>query len=82
MYWGDKAIVKATEALKVFIHSLPDGSKFNICSFGSNYEYLFKDDIVVDYNDENMQEAHEDMEKYESESMGGTEIFNPLKDIF
>ena len=41
MYWGDKAIKTAKEALKLFLHSLPDGSFFNVVSFGTNFEYLF-----------------------------------------
>jgi hypothetical protein len=35
MYYGNKAIIMAKEALKVFLHSLPEGSKFNIVGFGS-----------------------------------------------
>ena len=41
MYQGDKAIKTAKEALKLFLHSLPDGSFFNVVSFGTNFEYLF-----------------------------------------
>jgi len=43
-------IKMAKEALKIFIHSLPEGSKFNVCSFGSTHEWLFNDTIVVNYN--------------------------------
>ena len=41
MYWGKKAIKTAKEALKLFLHSLPVGSLFNVVSFGSNFEFLF-----------------------------------------
>jgi hypothetical protein len=41
MYYGQNAIGMAKEALKIFIHSLPEGSKFNVCSFGSRFEFLF-----------------------------------------
>ena len=41
MYWGDKAINMAVRALEVSLHSLPDGSKFNIVSYGSRFETLF-----------------------------------------
>ena len=41
MYYGQNAIGMAKEALKIFIHSLPEGSKFNVSSFGSRFEFLF-----------------------------------------
>jgi len=52
MYWGDNAIKMAKEALKIFIHSLPEGSKFDICGFGSTHEYLFNQ--MTSYNEESM----------------------------
>jgi hypothetical protein len=54
MYWGEKAIKTAKEALKLFLHSLPDGSYFNVVSFGTDFEYLFKESVVVPFNQENM----------------------------
>ena len=42
MYWGEKSIKTAKEALKLFLHSLPDGSYFNVVSFGSGFKYLFE----------------------------------------
>ena len=36
-----KPIDLAVQALKLFLHSLPEGSKFNVVSFGSSYEKLF-----------------------------------------
>lgn len=63
MYWGDSAIVLAKEALKIFIHSLPEGSKFNICGFGSSHEFLFPKS--VDLNEANMQKALDDVETYD-----------------
>ena len=50
MYWGEKAIKTAKESLKLFLHSLPDGSFFNVVSFGSNFEYLFEESVVVPFN--------------------------------
>ena len=82
MYWGDKAILMAADALKVFVHSLPSGSKFNICSFGCNHSYLFTDEIVKDYNEETMKLALADIDTYHKDNMGGTEIFKPMEDIF
>ena len=82
MYWGDNAIKMAKEALKIFIHSLPNGSKFDICGFGSNHEYLFNQ--MTSYNEESMQKALIDIESYDSQErcLGGTEIYNPMKEIF
>jgi uncharacterized protein with von Willebrand factor type A (vWA) domain len=48
MYWGDKAITMAKDALKIFLHSLPEGSKFNICGFGSTHFFVFNNS--VEYN--------------------------------
>ena len=43
-----KPIELAVEALKLFLHSIPLGSKFNVYSFGSDFEKLF--DASVVYN--------------------------------
>ena len=44
---GNK-IVTAKETLKLFLHSLPKRSKFNVISFGTTFESIF--DKWVDYN--------------------------------
>ena len=66
------------KALQVFLKSLPNDSYFNIISFGSNYEALFKSEQSVRYNEENLKIALDSIEKYNSD-MGGTEIFYPLE---
>lgn len=63
MYWGDNAIKMAKEALKTFIHSLPDGSKFDICGFGSTHEYLFN--RMTEYDEDSMQAALDDIKDYD-----------------
>jgi hypothetical protein len=50
MYMRRGAIKTAIEALKLILHSLPDGSYFNVVSFGSEFEILFKESVVVPYN--------------------------------
>ena len=69
----------AKEALKLFLHSLPLGSKFNVFSFGSDYESVFESQ--EEYTDENMEYAINLISGFEAD-LGGTEIFNPLHAIF
>ena len=38
----------AIDALKLFLHSIPFGSKFNVISFGSEFESLFPKSMIVD----------------------------------
>ena len=42
----------AKEALSLFVHSLPDGCKFNVYSFGSIFERMFGDGAEP-YNEKN-----------------------------
>jgi hypothetical protein len=42
----------AVEALKLFIHSIPYGSMFNIVSFGSDFKKMFPES--VEYNEDNL----------------------------
>lgn len=51
-----KTIRLAREALKLFLMSLPAGSKFNVIGYGSEFEVVF-DERSVDYNDENLDEV-------------------------
>jgi hypothetical protein len=68
----------AVEALKLFLHSIPLGSKFNIISFGSDYAKLFP--TSVEYGEETFAKALFAVKKF-SADMGGTELFRPLKDV-
>ena len=67
-------------ALILFIQSLPDGSQFNVCSYGSSHQFMFEE-RSVEYNDENMRVAIEQIKTFEAD-LGGTEIFTPLSAIF
>lgn len=60
------------------MHSLPLGSKFNVVSFGSEFEKLFPDSI--EYNENNLKIAVAQISKFKAD-MGGTELLDPLKDI-
>jgi hypothetical protein len=64
------------EALKVFLKSLPVGIKFNICSFGSHYSFLWAKS--KSYNQSSLQEAMAHVEKFDA-NFGGTEMFKPME---
>lgn len=61
----------AVQALKLFLHSLPLGSKFNVVSFGTNYKMMFP--ASVEYTEENLEKAVEMLKGFNAD-FGGTEI--------
>lgn len=67
------------QALTYFIHSLSTNCSFNIISFGSTFQKLFKKSQP--YSDETLLEAKEYIQQIDA-SLGGTEIMAPLEDIF
>ena len=74
-----KRIYLALEALKLFLHSIPYGSKFNVIRYGTDYNILFPrsmecDDNVLDIALHHLKDLDADM--------GGTEIFEPLSEVF
>lgn len=71
-------IQKATEALKLFLNSLPAGSYFNILSFGSNYSYMFNESQL--YSKQSLATAIQNIEKFGGD-MGGTDLLGPLKSL-
>ena len=74
-----RSIKTAKEAIILFLHSLPPKSKFNIVSFGNNYESIFEGSI--NYDQESMEKAEEIIKGFDAD-LGGTEIYKPLKAIF
>ncbi|KAF2008037.1 VIT-domain-containing protein [Amniculicola lignicola CBS 123094] len=64
------------QALKVFLKSLPVGVKFNICSFGSRYSFLWKKS--QSYTRTTLDQAIKHVESF-SADYGGTEMFNPIQ---
>jgi hypothetical protein len=68
----------AVSALKLFLHSLPVGSKFNVVSFGTNFSKVYPKSVF--YNEENLKIAVNEVSKFNAD-MGGTEILEPLIDI-
>lgn len=63
-------------ALKVFLKSLPVGVKFNICSFGSAYSFLWEKSRT--YNRERLEEALFQVERFGAD-FGGTETFSAIE---
>jgi hypothetical protein len=64
-------------ALKVFLKSLPaNGTKFNICSFGSRYSFLFKKSKT--YDETSLKEALAHLNTFGAD-FGGTEMLDPVK---
>jgi len=63
-------------AMKIFLKSLPVGVKFNICSFGSHYSFLFGKSRT--YDETSMEEAFAHVSSM-SNNYGGTEMLNPVQ---
>ena len=77
---GGSSIEQAKKALELFLHSLPSDCFFNIWSFGSRYEALFKK-ASAKYSDNTLNEALQHVRSMTS-NFGGTEIYEPLQAIF
>ncbi|XP_062849562.1 von Willebrand factor A domain-containing protein 5A-like isoform X2 [Trichomycterus rosablanca] len=72
-------IVSARDTLLLLLKSLPMSCYFNIYGFGSHYESFFPKS--VEYNQQTMDQALERVKKIEA-NMGGTEILQPLQQIY
>ncbi|KAJ4356906.1 hypothetical protein N0V95_002920, partial [Ascochyta clinopodiicola] len=66
----------ATEALQVFLKSLPLGVKFNICSFGTQHSFMLPKS--ASYNQESLDYAVHHAERLQA-NYGGTEMLGPLR---
>jgi len=66
-------------ALQLFLKSLPASPEiyFNLCSFGSNFDFLFKDGKSKKYDAKTLKIAEEFVKKVDAD-YGGTEILAPL----
>jgi uncharacterized protein YegL len=69
----------ASQALELFIQSLPVGSYYQIIGFGSNYKIY--DDKPKEYNMNNIKNSLEMIKKLGAD-LGGTNIAGPLKYIY
>jgi uncharacterized protein with von Willebrand factor type A (vWA) domain len=81
-YYGDPeegSIRAARKALGLFLHSLPSDCYFNVFSFGSRFDSLFKESLK--YDDATLQQAKNHVQGMKAD-YGGTEIYQPLEAIF
>ncbi|EDK31249.1 type A von willebrand factor domain protein (macronuclear) [Tetrahymena thermophila SB210] len=69
-------IETAKQALIFFLKSLPEGSIYNIISFGYDYTVMYTQS--VQFNDQNLQDSIDKIEKFQAD-MGGTKISQALK---
>lgn len=65
-------------AMEVFLKSLAAGVKFNICSFGSRYEFMFSDEKSKPYTEDTMEQALKYVSTLDA-GMGGTELHSALQ---
>jgi von Willebrand factor A domain-containing protein 5 len=72
-------IKTAVDTLFLFIKSLPEGSKFNVVSFGNKFTRMYKESAK--YDDESMEKALNEVKKYKAD-LGGTNIYKPLLELF
>jgi hypothetical protein len=66
-------------ALKVFLKSLPLGVRFNICAFGSKFQFLWSQSQA--YNEDNLDTAMAFVGSLQA-LFGGTEILAPIQEAF
>ncbi|RFU73691.1 vault poly [Trichoderma arundinaceum] len=77
---GDgRKILRVIDALKIFLKSLPVGVKFNICSFGSTFSFLW--DRSMTYDQATLDQAIGHVSAFDS-NLGGTEMYQPMQEIF
>ncbi|MBN3298235.1 VMA5A protein, partial [Amia calva] len=76
---GLQRIKSARDTLLLLLKSLPLGCYFNIYGFGSTFESFFPDSVV--YTQDTMALAVEKVKTMEAD-LGGTEILEPLKEIY
>ncbi|GMK57424.1 hypothetical protein CspeluHIS016_0402580 [Cutaneotrichosporon spelunceum] len=72
-------ITDLISALKIFLKSLPVGVEFNICSFGTNFSFLWPTSQT--YSQATLDEATEHISRFTA-NMGGTEMYQPIEEAF
>ncbi|KAK4236411.1 hypothetical protein C8A03DRAFT_16945 [Achaetomium macrosporum] len=77
---GGKKIANLKTALNVFLKSIPVGTKFNICSFGTAHEFLFPSGSRT-YDASTLEEATRYVNGFAAD-FGGTDIYHPMEQVF
>ncbi|TFA99044.1 von Willebrand factor A domain-containing protein 5A [Trichoderma ghanense] len=67
------------EALNIFLKSLPVGVRFNICSFGSDFSFLWERSMT--YDQATLDAAIRHVVDFGAD-LGGTEMYAPIREIF
>jgi Ca-activated chloride channel family protein len=75
---GGTSIAEARNALQLCLRSLPEGTRFNIVGFGSEFHMLFPESRP--YSEETLAAASAHVRGMDAD-LGGTEILAPLKAI-
>ena len=75
-----KPINIVKETLLFFLQSLPKNSYYQLIGFGSNFKYISSEE-PLEYTVENVQKTIKKVKKLKAD-LGGTQLFEPLKDIF
>jgi hypothetical protein len=57
----------------LFVQSMSAGSKFNVCSYGSDFSFMFGEKSA-EYCEENLKLAMEQISTFKAD-LGGTEIY-------
>lgn len=75
--WGGRKgrIDVAKEAMKLFLKSIPQKSRFDIISFGSGFQRMFGK--TVEYNEVNLTKALNEVSTFQGD-LGGTELLQPM----
>jgi len=72
-------VFEVREAMALFLRSMPPDCYFNIVGFGDTYQTFFP--RSAKYDDDTVAKAEEHVNRLEAD-LGGTEILQPLQEIF
>lgn len=75
---GGERMIQAINSLVLFLETVENNSYINIVSFGSNYNALFSNSVIC--SKLNIQKIINIVKKFKAD-MGGTELFNCIKDV-